>query len=125
MLMTFVMFAVHGAFATSVRTHLIERPRIVDVLQDPPIVAALQLCDGERRTDRRSARPYRSEPFAHCYRMLGSHHDAEDVLQKVSLRALRGRAGFQGAARCVRGCIASRSTPASTSRAQGTSGAAT
>jgi len=30
MLMTFVVFALYGAFAAAVRTHLIERPRIVD-----------------------------------------------------------------------------------------------
>lgn len=30
MLMTFVVFAVYGAFAASVRVHLVERPRIVD-----------------------------------------------------------------------------------------------
>jgi RNA polymerase sigma-70 factor (ECF subfamily) len=40
--------------------------------------------------------PERQRLHAHCYRMLGSLHDADDALQEALLRAWRGLTGFDG-----------------------------
>jgi RNA polymerase sigma-70 factor (ECF subfamily) len=51
---------------------------------------------GDREAFDELVRPRRAELQAHCYRMLGSSHDAEDAAQETLLSAWLGLDGFEG-----------------------------
>jgi len=54
--------------------------------------------DGDEQAFRELTDPYRRELQLHCYRMLGSLADAEDMLQETLLAAWRALGGFEGRA---------------------------
>jgi len=62
-------------------------------LDDERLVAAARR--GDERAFVELTSPHRSALHAHCYRLLGSLHDADDALQEALLRAWRAIGGFE------------------------------
>src|SRR5919106_6413058 len=51
---------------------------------------------GDEQAFRSLTDPYRRELQLHCYRIVGSAHDAEDLVQETLLAAWRGLERFEG-----------------------------
>jgi RNA polymerase sigma-70 factor (TIGR02960 family) len=65
-------------------------------VREADLISRARAGDGD--AFRELTEPYRRELQVHCYRMLGSFQDAEDVLQETLLAAWQGFGGFEGRA---------------------------
>ena len=68
----------------------------MEIVETADLIAKAQARDED--AFRELTEPHRRELMVHCYRMLGSFQDAEDVLQETLLAAWQGLGGFEGRA---------------------------
>src|SRR6058998_2796915 len=62
-------------------------------VSEPDLIAAAR--SGDEQAFVRLTGPHRQALHVHCYRILGSLHDADDALQETMLRAWRGIDRFE------------------------------
>ncbi len=68
------------------------------IVQNGRVTADLlvQARNGDGEAFRQLVEPYQRDLSLHCYRILGSLHDAEDALQETLVAAWQGIGGFEG-----------------------------
>src|SRR5258708_35722487 len=66
---------------------------VSDIAEQRFLLACAQA--GDERAFRQLVEPYRHAVEVHCYRMLGSAQDAEDLAQETLLRAWRALERFE------------------------------